>query len=511
MERIALMIEDVGLSVIVSDSTNSSKLPKGNFQVVLLDRDAAHLRSLKTTPPEIDLAEDPLAYVIFTSGSTGRPNGVEITHRNLGNLIRWHQDAFALTPLDRAMFASSPGFDAAVWELWPYLAAGASLHLPDETTRQAPELLRNWMVEHRITIGFVAAPLAEGMITLDWPSNTALRALLTGADCLYRFPARDLPFSLINNYGPTECTVVATSGRVPPQDAANGSPSIGRPISNTQIHILDPEGRPVPRGDEGEIYIGGPSVGRGYRNRPLLTVERFVANPLADGAGSRLYRTGDRARELPNGEIAFLGRVDDQIKIRGYRIELGEIACTLIRHPMVRAAEVVPEQNCSGVSRLLAYVVLRTGQRPAASDLRDFLRSHLPHYMIPFAYVALDALPVTPHGKVDRARLPKPEPANRLHDVRSEAESVVEEGVVTVLAAALRNPEIGLNDNFFEFGGHSLLGTQLITQLREKFGVEIGLRTLFANPTAAGLSAEIETLILARLRATETNRCNAEK
>jgi amino acid adenylation domain-containing protein len=506
VERIALMIEDAGLSVIVSDSTDHAKLPKGNFQVVLLDRDAAHLGSLKSTPPEIDLDDGLLAYMIFTSGSTGRPNGVEITHRNLCNLIQWHQTTFAITPLDRGMFASSPGFDAAVWEVWPYLAAGASLYLPDEITRQEPELLRDWMVDHGITIGFVAAPLADGMITLDWPPHTALRALLTGADKLHRFPSRDLPFSLINNYGPTECTVVTTSGRVLPQDAANGSPSIGKPISNTQIHILDQDGRPVPRGDEGEIYIGGLSVARGYRNRPQLTVERFVANPLTSGADDRLYRTGDLARELPNGEFAFLGRLDDQVKIRGYRIELGEIACTLLRHPMVRAAEVVPEQNCSGVARLVAYVVLRAGERPAASDLQDFLRTHLPHYMIPFAYVALDALPVTPHGKVDRTRLPKPEPTNRLRDVRSEAKSAVEEGVVDVLAAALRNPEIGLNDNFFEFGGHSLLGTQLITQLREKFGVEVGLRTLFANPTAAGLSAEIETMILARLSIGGTNQ-----
>jgi amino acid adenylation domain-containing protein len=509
LDRIALMIEDAGLSVILSDSTGAANLPQGNFQIVLLDRDAAYLASLKNTPPEIDLDEDLLAYVIFTSGSTGRPNGVEITHRNLANLIQWHLSTFGITTLDRGMFASSPGFDAAVWEVWPYLAAGAALHLPDETTRHAPELLRDWMVDHRITIGFVAAPFAESMITLPWPPQTDLRTLLTGADTLHRFPSRDLPFCLVNNYGPTECTVVATSGCVP-HEGAQGHPSIGKPISNTQVRILDAEGRPVARGEEGEIYIGGASVARGYRNRPSLTAERFVADPFTSGAGSRLYRTGDRARELPNGEIAFLGRQDDQVKMSGYRIELGEIASMLIRHPMVRAAEVAPERNCTGVARLVAYVVLHAGERPAASDLQEFLRAHLPHYMVPFTYVAVDALPLTPHGKVDRAQLPQPGPTNRLRDARPQAKSAVEEGVVDVLAAALRNPEIGLNDNFFEFGGHSLLGTQLITQLRERFGVELGLRTLFANPTAAGLSAQIETLILARLSAPATDSCKVD-
>jgi len=446
--RIAHMVLDTGLSLIVSDSANSARLPKGNFHAVLLDRDAAHLGSLNNTPPEIELDEDTLAYVIFTSGSTGRPNGVEITHRNLQNLIDWHQSSFAITPADRAMVASSPGFDAAVWEIWPYLAAGASLHLPDETTRQAPELLLDWMVDHRISIGFVAAPLAESMVTLAWPHDAALRVMLTGADTLHRFPSRDLPFSLVNNYGPTECTVVATSGCVPPDDAAHEYPPIGKPISNTEIYILDSEGKPVPRGQEGEIYIGGPSVGRGYRNRPQLTVERFVANLFKSGGNSRLYRTGDRGRELPNGEIAFLGRQDDQVKINGYRIELGDVACTLIRHPKVRAAEVVTEQNGCDAARLVAYLVLRAGERPAASDLQDFLRSHLPHYMIPSTYVALDSLPVTPHGKVDRTRLPRPEPSNRLRNGRAEANGAVEKGVVDILAATLHNPKIGLNENF---------------------------------------------------------------
>jgi amino acid adenylation domain-containing protein len=493
-ERIASMLNDSDACVIVTSGTNLPPVPALRGRFLLVDQEAAAIANQSYDPLPAGVDEECLAYVIYTSGSTGTPNGVEVTHQNVAWLCDWHAQAFKVTESDRAMFAASPGFDAAVWEMWPYLTAGASLYLPDDITRRSPELLRDWLLSNRITIAFAATPLAEAMLTLDWPAQAELRLLLTGADTLHRFPRPGLPFELVNNYGPTECTVVSTSGRVPPAANGTGRPSIGRAISHAEIRILDANEHPVPAGTEGQICIGGGGVARGYRNRPDLTAARFTQG---------FFKTGDVGRQLPSGEIEFLGRTDDQIKIRGYRVELGEIASALNRHPAVRASAVVLDSS-EGDARLVAYLATFV-KSPALelAEIHDFLRLWVPEYMIPTTFVLLEDLPTTSHGKVDRARLPQPTADTTLRNAGApeqlQAQSPVQEQVIKVLSSLLRMCDIGPDDNFFLLGGHSLLGTQLIVRLRDMFGVNLNLLTLFSNPTSASLSAEIERLLSAEI------------
>ena len=443
-----------------------------------------------------------LAYVIYTSGSTGSPKGVEVTHGSLLNLVRWHQAAFDVTRDDRASVLASVGFDAAVWETWPYLTAGASLHLPDDITRLSPEELRDWLVSNEITIGFLPTVLAERIMALEWPTSTALRILLTGAEILRHYPSTKLPFKLVNNYGPTECTVVATSGPVPTGVCSNGLPTIGRPITNTRVYILDEKLQQVPAGVAGELHIGGAGVARGYLHSPDLTVEKFIPDPFSNRLDARLYKTGDVARYLPNGEIAYLGRIDDQVKMMGYRIEPNEIVAVLDRHPLVKTSVVIAREDGNSEKRLVAYVVLNSESQPSSADLRRFLANELPAYMVPSVFVLMDGLPLTQHGKNDRRALPVPDSENTLRDEAFMApRTPIEERLAVIVCSLLELDQVSVRDNFFFLGGHSLLGTQLIAQIRAAFGVEIALRTLFDTPTIADLSSEIERLIMARVEA----------
>ena len=494
-ERLAFMLDDARAPVLISSPSIAQRLPVAKREHVYLD--APKIADHPAEPPPLRIGPDDLAYVIYTSGSTGRPKGVEISHRSLANLVSWHTQAFSVTALDRASHVAGLGFDAAVWELWPYLAVGASVHLADEDTRNSAELLWDWLLDQRISISFIPTPLADRLLglSLKWPRKTALRVLLTGGDTLHRYPPTGLPFLVVNNYGPTECTVVATSGPVLPNESPTMLPAIGRPIANTEIHLLDDDLRPVPPGASGQIYIGGTGVARGYHNRPDLTADRFLPTPFSGKPGDRLYKTGDLARLLPDGQIAFLGRIDDQIKIRGYRIEPHEVVGVLHRHPDIHASVVVAREDTPGERRLVAYVVPKAEFDLTCSGLRDFLRHFLPEYMIPAGFVRIDALPLTPHGKIDRAALPEPTPANMLQDDGStEPRTGTEQRVAEIVGELLKLESVGREDNFFLLGGHSLLGAQLIARLRDAFGVEISLRGLFDGPTVAVLSAELDRL-----------------
>lgn len=339
-------------------------------------------------------------------------------------------------------------------------------------------------------------------MTMEWPSGCALRVLLTGADTLHRYPASGLPFSVINNYGPTECTVVATSGEILPNDHPDRKPTIGRPIDNVQIHILDEELHPVPTGQVGEVYIGGAGLARGYRNRPDLDREKFIPNPFSTTSNGRLYRTGDLGRFLADGQIAFVGRIDSQIKIRGYRIEPNEIISVLSQHPGVQASVVVARDDAAGNKQLVGYIVPARGAQLSYASLVLFAREYLPDYMVPGLFVQLDSLPVNSNGKVDRASLPTPDPTNIIGDQgRGRPQTAIEKRIVRILGDLLGIEGIGTNDNFFFLGGHSLLGTQLIARLRDAFGVELSLRRVFDSPTAAELATEIETLLASETRA----------
>jgi amino acid adenylation domain-containing protein len=432
------------------------------------------------------------AYTVYTSGSTGRPKGVTIDHGGLLNLVRWHCGAFNLDDSDRASQIASPGFDAAVWETWPPLVIGAELHIVPEPLKTDPLGLRDWLVEHQIAVGFVPTAVAEGLITLDWPAETTLRSMLTGGDALTRRPRSDLPFTLVNNYGVSEAAVVATSGRVDPLTA--GAPSIGRPIPGVLAEIVDVTGAPVPDGIDGELVLGGVSVGLGYLNRPELTAERFYAD-----ARGRWYRTGDRMRFTSGGELEYLGRMDDQLSVRGFRVEPAEIAAALNDHPAVNASVAVCVGNSSAERRLIAYAVA-SGDRPADAELSAFIAPRLPEPMRPSAYVWLDALPLTAHGKVDRAALPDPgsDPRQAAEagvgvELGVEGEARVADTIAGIVADLLGLPAIGVDDNFFLLGGHSMLGAQLIIRLGERYDVEVTLRYLFDHPTATALAVEVQT------------------
>src|SRR5579863_1588008 len=497
-ERLAFMLRDAEAPILVTQQHLASRFANLDTRphVICLDADAALLARQSAADPSCTISITDLAYVIYTSGSTGRPKGVQIQHDSLLNLVFWHQRAFSVTSSDRATQLASPAFDATGWELWPYLTAGASVFLPDEDTRFSPTLLRDWLVEHQITITFLPTPLAESIMTLEWPSTTSLRYLLTGADTLHHYPSPGLPFALVNNYGPTETTVVATFGYVPPTEHPDLPPSIGRPIANTRIYILDEHLRLVPIGMPGELYIGGAGVGKGYLNRPELTAERFIPDPFSQEPGACLYKTGDLARFLPDGQIAFLGRADQQVKIRGFRIELGEIEAVLNQHPAIQQAVVIVREDAADEKHLVAYTALVPSADVTTSSLRDILMAYLPDYMIPSAFVVLDTLPLTPNGKVDRAALPAPDATNTLRDEAIAAPSTpTEKRLVEIVAPLLGLEQIGIDDDFFMLGGNSLMGAQVVMRVAETFGIDLPLGTLFDAPTVRELAGEIERLI----------------
>jgi amino acid adenylation domain-containing protein len=501
IERRAAIIADAGASVLIQRATleRGSQVLRARF-VVDLDSDAAKIDRTQVALQQVETKRDQLAYISYTSGTTGTPKGVEITHGNLLNLVFWHRRAFGITAQDRVSHLAGLAFDAAAWELWPHLSAGANVFLlADNNIRMSPQHLRDWLVRERINVAFIPTTLAEPLINSPWPKDTALRYLLTGSETLHRYPIEGLPFTLVNNYGPTECAVVATSGVITPEEQSSALPCIGTGIANTPIYLLDESLQPVPQGATGEIFIGGTNVGRGYRNQPQLTEKFFLPDPFRSVAGARMYRTGDRASRLADGQLQFHGRVDNQQKIRGHRVEPDEIATVLAQHPNIESSVVTGYGDVAD-RKLAAYFVAREGAAPTPSNLREFLANRLPDYMIPSVFLSLEAMPLNSSGKVDRAQLPDPaaEPAQGAGDYRAP-QSPLEIQVAGIVAELLQLDRVGLDDNFFLLGGHSLLGTQLVLRTRERFGVELTLRHLFETQTVAKLAAEIERQIIAKL------------
>ncbi len=486
-ERVRWMLEDAGVVAVVTD-------PAGVARLGALRDSLAVVVSGDADEPEAEPVRAPLrpqpadiAYVVYTSGSTGRPKGVLVEHAGLANLVAWHCDAFGLTAGDRCTQIASPGFDAAAWEIWPSLAAGATLVVVPEELRGDPFGLRDWLVDEAITVSFLPTAVAEGVLALSWPAGTALRHLLAGGDALRRRPSPSLPFTVVNNYGLSETAVVATSGPVAPE--GDGPPSIGRPITGVEAEIVDEELRPVAPGVAGELLVGGVAVGPGYLNRDELTAERFLA-----GAGGRRYRTGDRVRLRPDGALDFLGRLDDQLSIRGFRVEPGEVVAALNAHPEVAASVVVAGRDGDGAEqRLIAYVVAGGAERPPHEELAVFLGDTLPAHMVPARWVWLPELPLTTHGKVDRDALPAADDPGPDRDAPAgrQAEDEVEAAVAAIVAELLEVEAVGADENFFLLGGHSMLGAQLIVRLEDRFGVELSLRFLFDHPTSGAITAEI--------------------
>ena len=495
-ERVEAVLEDAGAELLLTLSTLRPPLRFPAARTICLDEAAAELLGEDSTPPERETLPEQPAYVIYTSGSTGRPKGVVVPHRGLANLVDWHLDAFGLSPADRTSRLAGLGFDAAVWELWPSWSAGAAVLMPPEAVRSDPRGLRDWLLAEAVTLAFAPTPMAERLLALPWPASPPLRLLLTGGDALHGRPAANLPFRLINNYGPTENSVVATSGPVAPATAPGVEdgrpPAIGRPIRNVRVQLLDPDLRPVPIGARGELCIAGAGLAQCYLGRPELTAESLVPDPHG-APGERMYLTGDLARFLPGGEIEFLGRRDAQLKVRGFRIEPGEIEAALGRHPVVAACAVVAwSGEGTDDKQLVAFVVTDPASAVSDAELAMHLRGKLPPYMVPALYVRLDALPVNSSGKVDRKAL-----AERAARGDGGAHRHVppvtplERLVAEIWDETLGHAPVGLHDDFFALGGNSFHVMQLAAALREVFAREVSVDLVFLASTVARLIDEL--------------------
>jgi amino acid adenylation domain-containing protein len=497
-ERLAFMLEDARVAVLLSEARLAVRLPEYQRRVVLLDGDckvwAGERRENLGRAP----SADNLAYAIYTSGSTGEPKGVAITHGGLVNLINWHRRSYGGQPGDRATLLAGPGFDASVWELWPYLAGGASLHLPSDETRASPPVLTRWLRDEQITHCFLPTPLAEAMLEEPWPEDAALTTLLTGGDVLHNHPTADLTFNLFNHYGPTENTVVTTAAVIGEGANVRSQPPIGRPISNVEVHLLDARLRHVPVGVYGEMYVGGAGLARCYLRRPELTAARFIPHLYSTEPGARLYRTGDIARYLPDGRLEFLRRDDQQVKLRGFRVELSEVEAVLRRHPALREAAVVVQESETGEKRLIAFTVpAQEGRTPTPPELLAFLKRKLPDYMLPKAFINLASLPLTSSGKADRRALsalagvecPRPPEGS------TGSLTPVEEVLAGIWSELLGVPEVRGGDDFFVLGGHSLLAARVLSRVRSVFGAELPLTVVFENPILTSLAAAVESAL----------------
>jgi amino acid adenylation domain-containing protein len=491
-ERLAFMLRDSGAKVLLTERHLTHALPEHEATMLYLDERAEPPPAVGARG-EATASPDNLAYVIYTSGSTGTPKGVSITHASACTLLRWAQGVFSREELGGVLFSTSICFDLSIFEMFAPLSSGGkvvlaedALALPSLEAREEVTLVNtvpSAMTELTRSGGVPASVLAVALA--GEPLRRDLVQQVYGATRARR---------VLNLYGPTEDTTYSTWA-----DVARGEGervTIGRPVANTRAYILDARLRPVPAGVAGELYLSGEGLARGYLNRPALTAERFIPDPFGPAPGARMYRTGDVARHLEGGEIEYLGRSDEQVKVRGFRIELGEVEAALRAAPGVREA-VVAARGDGADKLLVAYVVADESAGTGATDWREHLRGRLPEYMVPSAFVTLDALPLTPNGKVDRKALPEPE----AHGLRGERafvppRNVTEFRVAQVWEDVLGVRPVGVKDNFFDLGGHSLQAVRLMSKLRREFGRELPLATLFRQPTveqlAAGLDAGAE-------------------
>ncbi|NPC83083.1 amino acid adenylation domain-containing protein, partial [Pyxidicoccus fallax] len=497
-QRLEWMLEDARPAVLLAQPALLTRLPETPGATVVALNDEA-LRGQPTRAPAPLATPDSLAYVIFTSGSTGRPKGAMNAHRAVVNRLLWMQQAYGLSGQDVVLQKTPYSFDVSVWEFfWP-LMTGARLVLARPGGHQEPDYLVRLIAEQRVTTlhfvpsmlqVFLEEPELERCASLQRVvcSGEALSAELAQR-CLQRLPG----VGLHNLYGPTEAAVDVTAYPCVLEDSHRTVP-IGRPIANTSIRILDAHLRPVPVGVPGELFIGGVQVGRGYLARPELTAERFIPDPFSSEPGARLYRTGDKARWLADGHIEYLGRLDFQVKVRGLRIELGEIEAALEQHPQVRQAVVVVREDATGDKRLVAYVVPPSGaQPPSTPEVRDFLKAKLPEYMVPSAFVPLEALPLNSSGKLDRKALPAPDLSrSELRPAYVAPRNDVEQRLCDIWAQVLGLKQVGIHDNFFELGGDSIISLQVVARARQA-GLSLSVRQLFQHQTVAQLALVVKS------------------
>ncbi len=499
-ERLAFMLRDSGARLLLAEERSAPRLSGHEAQIICLDAIGAELLGQPETNPASGAGPGNLAYVIYTSGSTGRPKGVEALHRACVNRLAWMWRAYPFVAGEVCCQKTALSFVDSVWEIFgPLLQGTPSIVLPEEEVHD-PQALVGRLASAGVTRIVLVPSLLKALLDSGGDLATRLPLLKWWVSSgetlsldLYRRFRRAVPDAvLINLYGSSEVSADVTC-----YDRCSGEPRysvpIGRPIANTQVYILDEHRQPVPIGVPGELCIGGAGLARGYHNRPELTAERFLPDPFARTSEARLFKTGDRARYLPDGQIEYLGRRDHQVKIRGHRIELGELEAALSAHPaLVRVVATVREE-VPGEPRLIAYVVPRKERQTTPGELRGFLQSRLPAFMLPSAFVFLEALPLTPSGKIDRNALPAPDGSRpELETVFVEPETAVERTVAEIWKKVLSLDRVGVEDDFFALGGHSLLVIQVASRLREEFRVDLPLRSFFETRTIAGLAHRIE-------------------
>jgi amino acid adenylation domain-containing protein/FkbH-like protein len=485
-ERVRYMLAESSPLVILTQESHRDRLHNASAALIVVESTGVLPAGEEESDLLLEVRPEHLLFVIYTSGSTGAPKGVMVTHGGMVSLMQWHTTTFELSPNSRCPSMAAVGFDAAAWEIWPTLAAGARLVLaPPETAGDTAALI-NWWADQELQVSFLTTAVAEMVLTQNtYPRG--LRALLLGGEALRHRPG-SLAFSVVNNYGPTETTVICTSGRIAEYDEVL---HIGRPIANTRIYILDKHLQPVPVGVTGEMFVAGVGVARGYLNRPDLTAERFIKDPFDADSEARMYKTGDLARWLPNGTVEFAGRNDSQVKIRGFRIELGEIEAQLLRLEDVKEALVVTRDVTPADKQLVAYLVPTDCFRTlSVEELRAHLKSMLPEYMVPVAFVVLPALPLTANGKVDRRALPAPDLGAYVNRAYEAPVGELEETLAGIWESLLGVPRVGRWDNFFELGGHSLVIVQLLERLR-RVGLSAQVRAIFDCPTLADLAVAL--------------------
>ena len=477
-ERLGYMLKDAGAAVLVTHSEVLESFPAFEGGIVCLDGDRPALTSLSDASLQVSVDPDQLAYVIYTSGSTGRPKGVEVCHRSVVNLLAALGELLRFSAEDVLLTTAPLSFDPSVLHIFGSLSAGGRIVLAPGDAVGDGERLRVLVEESGITLMGGPHPIWHGLLEAGWPGDKKLRAW-TGGQALPVDLARELVpkcGEIWNIYGPTEATIASTGWKVPRNVEQI---RIGKPLGNYQVYVLDPQMQPVPVGIPGELFIGGVGVARGYRNRPQLTAERFVADEFGGRPGARLYRTGDRVRFRDDGTLEFMGRLDDQVKVRGFRIELGEIEAALAEHEAVKQAAVTVHGE--GIdARLVAYVVFEPGQGLTSTEVRRFLRRFLPDHMVPSLLIELDGFPFTSSGKIDRRALPNPlssdsAGAREYHPPETPEESLICE----VWQDLLGMDRVGRTDNFYELGGHSLLSIRAVSVIEKKSGGTLDPRALF--------------------------------
>ncbi|HEX6718884.1 MAG TPA: amino acid adenylation domain-containing protein [Pyrinomonadaceae bacterium] len=498
-ERLQLMLEDAGISLLLTERKLHDRLPSHNALITSIDDESTHeaLNSVSSQNPKPVSSADNLIYLLYTSGSTGVPKGVLVTHRGIVNCMAWMQRTYDLNASDRFLFKTSLNFDASVWEVfWPLTIGAAVVVARTGGEHDGPYLVETMRREDVTCAYFVPSMLTLWLETPGIEQLRVLRYMICGGEALSGqllttfFERLGERVELHHSYGPTETSIASAESVCSQSYRTWRRMPMGRALANTKLYVVDASLQLVPLGIAGELCVGGDGVARGYLHRPELTATAFIPDPFSTEPGARLYRTGDLVRYLHDGQLEFLGRVDDQVKLRGVRIELGEIEATLRRHSDVREAVAVVREFAVGDPRLVAYVVSNNGVDQTA--LREYLRGKLPEYLLPSAFVLLEKLPLLPSGKVNRKALPAPEITRQaVAEAYGAPRNAMEEIIAAIWSELLGVKRVGVYDNFFELGGHSLLAAQIIVRVRDKFAVDVPLESLFDSPNVAGMTVAV--------------------